>query len=169
MDEPFDEAEISAPNSERDVSAPPAVPGKAERLHNGVPEGPVGILVTDQDHSNRAPQQADMNQDPAHVLSDLRHAFQRAEQAQYSQLAATPITTLNNVRWSFRSTARSATKRLAAWEKKHLQGKIDVKIFHEKIVSKEPQWWRHGCYAAPGGNVIVREGDWGSIIAYTIR
>lgn len=32
----------------------------------------------------------------------------------------------------------------------------------------EPEWWNSGCHAVPGGNVIVREDDWGSIIAFTL-
>lgn len=36
-------------------------------------------------------------------------------------------------------------------------------------LSMEPEWWKPGCHVLPGGNIIVREDDWGSIIAYTLR
>ncbi|PPQ69941.1 hypothetical protein CVT24_003691 [Panaeolus cyanescens] len=32
----------------------------------------------------------------------------------------------------------------------------------------EPEWWRPGCHVLPGGNIIVREDDWGSIISHTL-
>ncbi|KAF9032399.1 hypothetical protein BJ165DRAFT_1410851 [Panaeolus papilionaceus] len=35
-------------------------------------------------------------------------------------------------------------------------------------LSMEPEWWKPGCHVLPGGNIIVRENDWGSIIAYTL-
>lgn len=33
----------------------------------------------------------------------------------------------------------------------------------------EPEWWQRGYHAVPGANVIVKEDDWGSIIAFTLR
>jgi hypothetical protein len=50
----------------------------------------------------------------------MRFAFQHAEQALYSQLRDTPNSALNNVRREFHSAARGASKRLAAWEAKHV-------------------------------------------------
>ena len=34
---------------------------------------------------------------------------------------------------------------------------------------QEPHWWHSRFHAVPGGNVIVQEEDWGSIIAFTLR
>jgi 1-phosphatidylinositol-3-phosphate 5-kinase len=104
--------------------------------------------------------------DSTQLLSNMRHAFQRAEQDLYTQLARTPITSLNDVRRSFHSAAKGARKRLIAWQDKHL-AKSKARV--SKFVVDEPEWWRKGCHAIPGGNVIVREDDWGSIIAFTIK
>lgn len=40
---------------------------------------------------------------------------------------------------------------------------------HARIDTIEPEWWKPGCHAVPGGRVIVREGEWGSLIAFTLR
>jgi len=154
--------------STKEEPHPPLPPDK-----NNDPEKPRSTSDQTGDQTPRprsptAPSMPSHPSSPANLLSNLRHAFQRAEQAQYSQLSATPLSSLNNVRWSFRSTARGATKRLAAWEKKHLPDKGSSRALAEKLASKEPEWWSKGCHAVPGGNVIVREGDWGSIIAYTL-
>ncbi|KAI0795874.1 hypothetical protein C8Q75DRAFT_744203 [Abortiporus biennis] len=104
--------------------------------------------------------------DSLHLLSSLRHAFQRAEQDLYVELARTPEASLNDVRRSFFSAAKGATKRLSAWETKHSAHlPEDGSASHGPI---EPEWWQAGCHAVPGGNVIVRENDWGSIIAFTL-
>ena len=107
-------------------------------------------------------------EDPAKLLSSMRHAFQRAEQALYVQLARTPISSLNDVRRSFLSAARGASRRLVAWQGKHLpsaKGALSV----ENLSLGEPEWWNKSCHAVPGSNVIVRENDWGSIIAFMLR
>ncbi|KAF8497755.1 hypothetical protein F5888DRAFT_1694551 [Russula emetica] len=31
-----------------------------------------------------------------------------------------------------------------------------------------PHWWHSGFHAVPGGNVIVQQEDWDSIIAFTL-
>ena len=38
-----------------------------------------------------------------------------------------------------------------------------------KLVAPEPGWWKPGCHAIPGGKVVVREAEWGSVIAFTLR
>lgn len=107
--------------------------------------------------------------DPIHLLSSLRHTFQRTEQALYAQLTSTPISSLNDVRRSFHSAARGASKRLLAWQKKHISGTVKAKLTNETLSAEEPEWWRKGCHAVPGGNIVVREDDWGSIISFTLR
>lgn len=118
------------------------------------PFSPDGFPPTSDEHDSLA------------LLTNLRHAFQRTEQSLYSELSHTPISTLNDVRRSFHSAARGATKRLSAWEAKHTPKQASVPSV---IAQNEPEWWRSGCHAVPGGNVIVREDDWGSIIAFTLR
>ncbi|KAH9943601.1 hypothetical protein B0H21DRAFT_695546 [Amylocystis lapponica] len=105
---------------------------------------------------------------PILLLSGLRHTFQRTEQTLYAELLKTPLTSLNDVRRSFWTAARGASRRLSAWETKHSQRlpKGSSLIGMPKMI--EPEWWKVGCHAVPGGSVIVREDDWGSIIAFTL-
>lgn len=105
---------------------------------------------------------------PAHRLSSLHHTFQRIEQALYSELSRTPVSSLNDVRRSFYHAAKGAQKRLLAWQKKHVQLTADTRA-HLELSVDEPEWWGQKCHAVPGGNIIVREDDWGSIIAFTLR
>jgi len=105
--------------------------------------------------------------DSEQLLAALRHNFQKIEQSLYTQLAKTPEISLNDVRRSFIATAKGTQKRLKAWQKKHL-GVSKSKAVGE-LVAEEPEWWGKGCHAAPGGNIIVRENDWGSIIAHTLK
>lgn len=105
--------------------------------------------------------------DAEQLLAALRHNFQKIEQSLYTQLAKTPEGSLNDVRRSFLATAKGTQKRLKAWQKKHL-GVSKSKAVGE-LVAEEPEWWGKGCHAVPGGNIIVRENDWGSIIAHTLK
>ena len=108
--------------------------------------------------------------DSLQLLAGLRHKFQQLEQDLYSELAHTSEKNLNDVRRSFVTAARGATKRLTAWEKKHgsdPHGRPGMQP--DALEVPEPEWWKRGCHAVPGGNIIVREDDWGSIIAFTLR
>ena len=96
----------------------------------------------------------------------LRHNFHRIEQSLYTQLAKTPDGLLNEVRSTFLSTGRGTKKRMDAWQRKHLGPK--AKVLGE-LVAEELIWWGKDCHVVPGGNIIVRENDWGSIIAHTLR
>lgn len=127
------------------------------------------------------------DKDPRELLESLRQTFQRTEHAIYAQLVRTSDHMLNDVRRTFISTAKGALKRLGAWQKKHLhlhsKGKVvigeevlkelgvkDVKELVDVLPKcEEPEWWSSGCHAVPGSSVIVREDDWGSIIAFTLR
>jgi len=99
----------------------------------------------------------------------MRFAFQRAEQALYDQLGNTPNSTLNNVRREFHSAAQGASRRLVAWEEKHVSKDARPRLAADHEAIKDPRWWHAGYHAVPGGNVIVQEEDWGSIIAFTLR
>ncbi|KAI0631410.1 hypothetical protein C8Q77DRAFT_1218908 [Trametes polyzona] len=141
---------LSAPGSGRtspSASTPIPSPGGG---------GSPGVVVTSDDA------------DSLQLLSGLRHKFQRTEQELYAELSQTPDKNLNDVRRSFVTAARGATRRLAAWEKKHscrLPAGTDLS---DAPISPEPEWWKSGCHAVPGGSIIVREDDWGSIIAFTL-
>ncbi|TDL16768.1 SAICAR synthase-like protein [Rickenella mellea] len=104
--------------------------------------------------------------DASTLLSNLRYSFQRSEQALYAQLSRTPTTNLNDVRREFAGVARGAERRLYAWQNKHARAAGEADL--GKLVTEEPEWWKNGCHAIPGGKVVVREGEWGSIISFTL-
>ena len=106
---------------------------------------------------------------PPHLLTKMRFTFQRAEQALYSQLRDTPNSALNDVRREFHSAAQGTNRRLAAWEAKHVSKEARPRLAADREAVQEPHWWHPGFHAVPGGNVIVQEEDWGSIIAFTLR
>ena len=100
------------------------------------------------------------------LLMALRHNFHQIEQSLYTLLAKTSDDSLNVARNSFLSTGRGTQKRLSAWQRKHLGPK--AKLVGD-LVTEEPVWWGKDCHVVPRGNIIVRESDWGSIIAHTLR
>ncbi|EPQ53029.1 hypothetical protein GLOTRDRAFT_139979 [Gloeophyllum trabeum ATCC 11539] len=112
--------------------------------------------------------QQESDADCVQKLSNLRHTFQEAEQSLYAELLQTPTSSLNDVRRSFHSAARGAARRLAAWERKYQVSTVEGEPAAEKLSTNEPEWWATDCHAVPGGKVIVRENDWGSIIAFTL-
>ncbi|KDQ52492.1 hypothetical protein JAAARDRAFT_184041 [Jaapia argillacea MUCL 33604] len=114
------------------------------------------------------PQKKHDDVDPVELLSNLRETFHRTEQSLYRQLSQTPLASLNDVRQAFYSAARGAAKRLNAWQQKHIPCPLKDKPVVCPLDAKEPEWWRAGCHAVPGGRVVIREDDWGSIIAFTL-
>ena len=100
------------------------------------------------------------------LLMALRHNFHQIEQSLYTLLAKTSDDSLNEARSTFLSTGRGTQKRLTAWQRKHLGPK--AKLVGD-LVAEEPVWWSKSCHVVPRGNIIVRENDWGSIIAHTLR
>ncbi|KDR71610.1 hypothetical protein GALMADRAFT_253980 [Galerina marginata CBS 339.88] len=104
--------------------------------------------------------------DVEQLLATLRHNFQKIEQSLYVQLAKTPVGSLNDVRRTFLATGIGTQKRLKAWQKKHLGSSKSRAV--GDLIAEAPEWWGKGCHAVPGGNIIVRENDWGSIIAHTL-
>lgn len=103
---------------------------------------------------------------PVVLLSNLRQAFQATEQALYTSLNKSPASSVNDVRRLFVSSSKAASKRLAAWQAKHASGAEEVV---GKVYYPEPEWWAPGCHSLPGGSVVVREGEWASVIAFTLR
>jgi 1-phosphatidylinositol-3-phosphate 5-kinase len=117
---------------------------------------------------------------PALRLSALRQTFGRTEQSLYAQLAGTPTRNLNDARRAIFYAALGARRRLGAWQRKHVGcgagagggnggGAGVVREQAGELGVEEPEWWGRKCHALPGGNVIVREDDWGSVIAFTLR
>ena len=128
-------------------------------------------LAIDSESSQSTPKQsvvpeAPPKSDPSLLLASLRHNLQRSEQELYVQLSQTPTSSLNDVRRAFLAAAKGTQKRILAWQKKHLASKASLV---GELSAEEPEWWAKGSHAVPGANIIVRERDWGSIIAFTLR
>jgi 1-phosphatidylinositol-3-phosphate 5-kinase len=104
--------------------------------------------------------------DQSLLLASLRHNLQRSEQELYVQLSQIPTSSLNDVRRAFLAAAKGTQKRILAWQKKHLASKASLV---GELSAEEPEWWAKGCHVVPGANVVIRERDWGSIIAFTLR
>ncbi|KAG8935294.1 hypothetical protein FRC01_003045 [Tulasnella sp. 417] len=104
------------------------------------------------------------------LLNALRQSFQRTEQGLYKVLAETPDCYLNDVRRRFRVKSEQAKRKLDKWQAKHGTGADgvlgDVGSFESGPY--EPEWWAPGHHLMPKSRVIVREKDWGSIVAYTL-
>lgn len=99
------------------------------------------------------------------LLQNLREDFQREEHSLYAILAKTPNDCLNNVRHSFKTSAKGAVKRMTAWEGKHCARGTNI----TSPYPGDPAWWTTGNHAIPGSNILINESDWGSMIAFTLR
>lgn len=86
--------------------------------------------------------------DSLRLLSSLRHSFQRIEQSLYTELSHTPGSSLNDVRRSFHTAAKGATRRLVAWQTKHTPGSAKAVKFSS---ATDPGWWDPECHPVPGG------------------
>jgi hypothetical protein len=105
---------------------------------------------------------------PVARLVKLRKVFKAIEQGLYTQLTSTPPETLNDARRAFLREARAASKRLEAWHRKHVHP-ADKESPPARPHVQEPEWWSKDCHAMPHSRVIVREKEWSSIIAFTLR
>jgi 1-phosphatidylinositol-3-phosphate 5-kinase len=155
------------PSSSKPVPNAQSFQGVDEALIKPPSSSPKNISpsVTPRPLPSPSPQDAD----PTKLLSTMRHTFQRTEQSLHFQLSRASESSLNDVRRSFLSAAKGASKRLGAWQDKHLPNKARSEFKVEKLSAREPEWWNKSCHVVPGGNIIVREDDWGSIIAFTLR
>ncbi|KAF7318576.1 hypothetical protein HMN09_00368000 [Mycena chlorophos] len=96
------------------------------------------------------------------LLGSLRRSFGHMEEELYVLLGNTPVALLNDVRRAFVAKAKGAERRVLAWEVKHLR-KRGLGLGLE-----EPEWWKRGWHVPPSSNVLVREDDWGSVIAFAM-
>ncbi|KII84857.1 hypothetical protein PLICRDRAFT_167256 [Plicaturopsis crispa FD-325 SS-3] len=154
-------------HSPRAPSSP--TPTEVHSIHSSSDYANSASTISDNSTSSHSSSTHSSNDsDPATLLANLRQAFQRTEQTLYIQLARTPVSALNDVRRAFLSSARGASRRLASWQKKHLRSTVEGQKVVGDMNVQEPSWWEPGCHAVPGSNVIARENDWGSIIAFTL-
>lgn len=122
-------------------------------------------------HVKPVPEASATETSPANELRDLRQSLSQMEQSLYKTLSTTPNSRLNEVRRKFRVKADQAQKKLETWQVDlgrtgHADlekvGRFDAKMF-------QPDWWLSGHHLMPNSRIIVREKDWGSIVAYTLR
>jgi hypothetical protein len=52
---------------------------------------------------------------------------------------------------------------------KHVSKGACARLAGDRETIQEPQWWHARYHAVPGGNVIIQEETWGSIITFTLR
>lgn len=147
------------------VEAPPPTPSKESELTFKSSSESTSTLSTSPPP---IPTKDNQTGESIHKLQSLRHSFQRIEQSLHASLSRTPTSSLNDVRHAFLSAGRGASRRLSAWQKKHLAQTTKGQLVVGNLSVKEPEWWNKNCHAIPGGNIIVREDDWGSIIAFTL-
>lgn len=102
------------------------------------------------------------------LLSELEASFQKSKELLKTQLHDTPPLSLNDVRRNFKHSAQGILNRLYAWQKKHVPGTSKDLLDGDNVI-KGPEWWNSDCHAVPGGRVLVRECESGSIIAFTLR
>ncbi|KDN36345.1 hypothetical protein RSAG8_10912, partial [Rhizoctonia solani AG-8 WAC10335] len=101
------------------------------------------------------------------LLQSLRVQLLSHERELYDSLSHVGPGTLNDVRRQFIMHGRGAVNRIKAWEKKHAPEVMGSSMIRE-IKCPEPWWWGKDTHVVPGSDVIVKEGDLGSIIAFTL-
>ncbi|KAG5651993.1 hypothetical protein H0H81_006675 [Sphagnurus paluster] len=175
----FTKTETSAPGLPSIRSTPPRSTSSLLTNTSSVdtppraPAPPPSPATTTPIPPSEPPDEAEIPQ-PVIRLSSLRQTFHRTEQSLYAQLSRTRGGELNEVRRSFVASAKGAEKRLCAWQKKHLVRDKDGKNVTEAgenlewAGGEEPEWWITSCHVLPGSNIIVKEDDWGSVIAFTL-
>lgn len=99
------------------------------------------------------------------LLQSLRTQLMVRERELYDVLARAGPGALNDARRQFIVQGRGAVNRIRAWEQKHTP---EAKGLRE-MKCVEPDWWGKDVHVIPGSDVIVREGDLGSMIAFTLR
>ncbi|KAI0314043.1 hypothetical protein OF83DRAFT_1138748, partial [Amylostereum chailletii] len=106
--------------------------------------------------------------DALSLLAKMRFAFQKTEQELYSQLGIASDTSLNDMRRLFHSAGTGAKRRLLAWEVKHIPKEARDDLAQDRQALQGPTWWGETFHAVSGSNIIIKEEDWGSIIAFTL-
>jgi len=96
-------------------------------------------------------------------LANLKDMIASAETALYKQLGRSSLEELGEIRRAFISSASDTYQRLQSSIPPGLEGAIP------DILPTLPEWWTPKTHCLPNCSVIVRESEWGSIIAFTLR
>jgi len=81
----------------------------------------------------------------------------------------TPTSALNDIQREFHSAVRGAAQAFGCSGDKHVSKDLRLCLAAHREAIQEPHWWHSGFHPVPGGNVIVQEEGWGSIITSTLR
>ena len=96
-------------------------------------------------------------------LTSLKDLIETAETSLHHQLNETALENLGDIRRAFIITASDTYQRLQASTPAGTEKPLS------NIVETLPEWWKRDVHCLPNSNVMVRESEWGSIIAFTLR
>lgn len=96
-------------------------------------------------------------------LSNLKDTITNAETALYRQLAQSSLEDLGDVRRAFITSASDTYQRIQLSTPSGLASELP------DILDTLPEWWKPRTHCLPNSSVVVREAEWGSIIAFTLR
>ncbi|KZS95319.1 hypothetical protein SISNIDRAFT_484174 [Sistotremastrum niveocremeum HHB9708] len=96
------------------------------------------------------------------LFAEVRHQFSDVKHTLFRAHHSTPSMRLNDLRRCFKYESNGAAKRLKAWQTKHAPN------CNLKFEGREPEWWRSEFHVIPKSRFIVKEGEWGSMIAFTL-
>lgn len=119
-----------------------------------------------------------LSRTPENTLNDVRRAFTSTAKGAQKRLGAWQRKHLAGL-VNGKSDGGGGSKARVRVDEEVLK-ELGVKDVKELLMSEgkgsaglvkcaEPEWWAGGCHVVPGSSVIVREDDWGSIIAFTLR
>ncbi|KZV71492.1 hypothetical protein PENSPDRAFT_751730 [Peniophora sp. CONT] len=158
----------SAPSIERHISDASYASTSSSLTTRPLPRAQSTPLTTERTATSPQRTSDTAPPDALALLSKMRYAFQRTEQALYGGLRDAQDRTLNDIRRIFHTSGLGALRRLAAWEAKHLPKSSRAELIEAHKRIERPWWWGESYHAVPGSNVIIKEDDWGSIIAFTL-
>jgi hypothetical protein len=102
-------------------------------------------------------------------LEKLKDRTQNRQQELLQLLQLNPLTHLNDVRRKFRSEASQLKRMIEGWLSKYFKPLNLASGQHLMQISLQtPEWWDSNCHAVPGSRFVVKDGDWGTIIASTL-
>lgn len=104
-----------------------------------------------------------MAQTTVSSLASLKDLIANAETALYKQLGRSSLDELGGIRRAFITSASDTYQRLQSGLPPGLEGALP------DILPTLPEWWKPRTHCLPNSSVIVRESEWGSIIAFTLR
>jgi 1-phosphatidylinositol-3-phosphate 5-kinase len=102
-------------------------------------------------------------------LEKLKDQAQRRQQDLLQMMASFPLTQLNDIRRKFKSEGNQFKRMTEAWLNKYFKPLNLASGRHlMQINLQPPSWWDSKCHAVPGSRYIVKDGDWGTVIASTL-